>query len=29
MLKLKDWIDITKIDWNFLSYNPNAIELTT
>ena len=27
MLKLRDWIDINKIDWNTLSGNPNAIEL--
>ncbi len=27
MLKLLDWIDIGKIDWNSLSYNSNAIEL--
>ncbi len=27
MLKLRDWIDINKINWNGLSYNPNAIEL--
>ena len=27
MLKLLDWIDINKIDWNTLSLNENAIEL--
>ena len=27
MLKLLDWIDINKIDWHYLSFNPNAIEL--
>jgi hypothetical protein len=27
MLKLRDWIDINKIDWDTLSINPNAIEL--
>ena len=27
MLKLLDWIDINKIDWCYLSENPNAIEL--
>jgi len=27
MLKLRDWIDINKINWNYLSLNPNAIEL--
>ena len=27
MLKLRDWIDINKIDWDYLSYNINAIEL--
>ena len=27
MLKLRDWIDINKIDWNGLSFNPNAIKL--
>ena len=27
MLKLLDWIDINKIDWDYLSENPNAIEL--
>ena len=27
MLKLRDWIDIDKIDWDYLSENPNAIEL--
>ena len=25
--KLRDWIDINKLNWNYLSYNPNAIEL--
>ena len=29
MLKLRDWIDINKIDWVNLSLNPNAIKLTT
>ena len=27
MLKLRDWIDINKIDWLWLSKNSNAIEL--
>ncbi len=27
MLKLRDWIDIDKIEWKTLSLNPNAIEL--
>ena len=27
MLKLRDWIDINKIYWNWLSFNINAIEL--
>ena len=27
MLKLRDWVDINKIDWNGLSFNSNAIEL--
>ena len=27
MLKLRDWIDINKIDWDELSKNPNAIKL--
>ncbi len=27
MLKLRDWIDINKIKWQYLSENPNAIEL--
>ena len=25
--KLRDWIDINKIDWEYLSFNSNAIEL--
>ena len=25
--KLKDWIDINELDWDFLSRNPNAIHL--
>ena len=29
MLKLSDWVDINKIHWEYLSVNPNAIELTT
>ena len=29
MLKLHNWIDINKLDWEGLSLNPNAIELTT
>ncbi len=29
MLKLRDWIDINKINWVHLSENPNAIKLTT
>ena len=27
MLKLRDWIDINKIEWDYLSLNENAIEL--
>ena len=27
MLKLRDWVDISKLDWMFLSENKNAIEL--
>ena len=27
MLKLRNWIDINKMDWDNLSSNPNAIEL--
>ena len=27
MLKLRDWIDVNKINWMELSRNPNAIEL--
>jgi hypothetical protein len=27
MLKLRDWININKINWVSLSENPNAIEL--
>jgi hypothetical protein len=27
MLKLRDWVDINKIDWNGLSLNTNAIDL--
>jgi hypothetical protein len=27
MLKLRDWVDINKINWSLLSKNPNAIEL--
>ena len=27
MFKLKDWVDINKIDWDCLSLNSNAIEL--
>ena len=27
MLKLRDWIDINKLDWDGLSLNSNAIEL--
>ena len=26
-MKLRDWIDINKINWDFLSLNKNAIEL--
>jgi len=26
-MKLRDWIDINKLDWAMLSENPNAIEL--
>ena len=25
--KLLDWIDVNQIDYKFLSFNPNAIEL--
>ena len=25
--KLRDWIDKNKVDWNYLSKNPNAIEI--
>ena len=25
--KLRDWIDINKLDWKYLSINSNAIEL--
>ena len=27
MLKLRDWVDISILNWNGLSENPNAIEL--
>ena len=27
MMKLRDWIDIDKLDWFGLSLNPNAIDL--
>jgi hypothetical protein len=27
MYKLRDWIDINKLDWFHLSYNHNAIDL--
>jgi hypothetical protein len=27
MYKLLDWIDINKLNWDFLSTNPNAIDL--
>jgi hypothetical protein len=27
MLKLRDWVDINKLNWESLSLNPNAIEL--
>ena len=27
MLKLRDWVNINKINWDGLSINPNAIEL--
>ena len=27
MLKLRDWIDINKIEWGVLFFNSNAIEL--
>jgi len=26
-IKLQDWVDVTKINWIYLSRNPNAIEL--
>ena len=25
--KLRDWIDVEILHWNFLSFNPNAINL--
>jgi len=25
--KLRDWIDKNKVNWNYLSKNPNAIEI--
>ena len=25
--KLRDWIDINKLNWDYLCLNPNAIEL--
>ena len=25
-LKLRNWVNINKLDWNYLSENPNAIE---
>ncbi len=25
--KLRNWIDIKKLDWHSLSFNPNAIEI--
>ena len=27
MLKIRDWVDIGTLKWDFLSLNPNAIEL--
>ncbi len=27
MLKLRDWVDIDKLNWSALTENPNAIEL--
>jgi len=27
MYKLRNWVDINKIDWNQLSLNPNAIDI--
>ena len=27
MFKLVDWVDITKLDWYYLSANPNTILL--
>ena len=27
MLKLRDWVDINRLNWSSLSYNPNAIKL--
>jgi hypothetical protein len=27
MLKLRNWIDINKLNWVYLSLNPNAMEL--
>jgi hypothetical protein len=26
-MKLLDWIDKNKINWNYLSINPNAVQL--
>ena len=26
-MELLDWVDIEKLNWNYLSYNANAIEL--
>ena len=28
MLKIRDWVDINKIEWFSISNNPTAIELT-
>ena len=27
MMKLRDWVNIDKLNWNNLSLNPNAIEI--
>jgi hypothetical protein len=27
MLKLRNWVNIQKLNWNYLCKNPNAIEL--
>ena len=27
MMKIRDWINVNKIDWKYLSHNDNAIEI--